>query len=133
MPTVAPHMSAWNWNYQNLAIEMLARMGTPTMRVRYEDLVRSPRETLSSIADFAGVPVDGAQLDFVVQEGSSYWTELGVTHSASGNPMRFATGRIGLRLDDEWRTAMPPAHRRTVTSLTLPLLRRYGYPTRLAA
>jgi len=54
------------------------------------------------------------------------------TPTASGNPMRFTTGKVAIRRDDRWRTAMPPSHRRTVTALTLPLLARYGYPRRAA-
>jgi hypothetical protein len=41
--------------------------------------------------------------------------------------MRFATGRIPIRMDDRWRAALPAAQRRRVTALTLPLLVRYGY------
>jgi hypothetical protein len=33
-----------------------------------------------------------------------------------------------MRLDDEWRTAMPDRDRRLVTAMTYPLLRRYGFP-----
>jgi hypothetical protein len=52
---------------------------------------------------------------------------LSPTHSVKGNPNRFRTGIVDLRLDDEWRHAMRPSERRLVTTLTLPLLRRYGY------
>jgi hypothetical protein len=41
--------------------------------------------------------------------------------------MRFTTGRIGIRHDDAWQTGMMAGSRRTVTTLTLPLLTRYGY------
>jgi hypothetical protein len=41
--------------------------------------------------------------------------------------MRFTTGRIPIRLDEKWRTAMPAGQRRVVTALTLPLLSHYGY------
>jgi hypothetical protein len=53
--------------------------------------------------------------------------DLGVAHTASGNPMRFTTGPVPIRLDDKWRSAMLPSNRRTVTALTFPLLQRYGY------
>jgi hypothetical protein len=33
-------------------------------------------------------------------------------------------------VDDEWRTAMPRVRRWVVTTMTLPLLLRYGYPIR---
>jgi hypothetical protein len=68
----------------------------------------------------AGVAPDAAA-------GPAAWAELGVHHTASGNPMRFSTGRIAIRPDDAWREAMPRTQRRAVTALTLPLLARYGY------
>jgi hypothetical protein len=52
---------------------------------------------------------------------------LAPTHSVKGNPDRFRTGPIEIRLDDEWRRAMRPRDRRVVTALTWPLLLRYGY------
>jgi hypothetical protein len=44
-----------------------------------------------------------------------------------GNPMRMDNGPVKLRLDDQWRSSMGPRHRRLVTVMTKPLLRRYGY------
>ena len=41
--------------------------------------------------------------------------------------MRFKTGQIQIRPDSTWQKAMLPGKRRTVTTLTLPLLMRYGY------
>jgi hypothetical protein len=60
-------------------------------------------------------------------EAGHWWAELTATHTASGNPMRFATGRVRVRQDDTWQAAMLASKRRTVTALTLPLLMRYGY------
>jgi hypothetical protein len=45
----------------------------------------------------------------------------------SGNPMRFKTGRLDLRLDDAWRREMPHRQAALVTGLTWPLQRWYGY------
>jgi hypothetical protein len=98
--------------------------------VRYEDLVAAPEVTLARIAAFSGLAVGDHELGFVGSDGKSRWADLGVAHTASGNPMRFATGRIPIRIDDEWRTAMSAAQRATVTAVTLPLLMHYGYLTR---
>jgi hypothetical protein len=46
--------------------------------------------------------------------------------------MRFSAGRLVIRPDDRWRTAMAPSRRRAVTALTLPLLSHYGYDWREA-
>ncbi len=97
------------------------------MRVRYEDAVSRPDEAVSAIAQFAGLPVGNGQLGFMGSDEDGRWADLGVAHIPSGNPMRFRAGRTPIRMDDEWRTAMSATDRRTVTALTLPLLRHYGY------
>jgi hypothetical protein len=127
MPRIHPAKTAWMWNYQNTGLELLATTGAPTLRVRYEDVVRTPRKALAEIAEFIGLDLRGDGLDFIAQDGAGNWADLSVAHIASGNPMRFQSGRIPIRMDDEWRSGMSDTHRRTVTALTLPLLRRYGY------
>lgn len=127
LPRLGPARAACRWCYQNAAFQLLAAMGTPTLRVRYEDLVSAPRETLAEVAQFAGLEIRPEQLSFIHAAQSGYWADLSTSHTGSGNPMRFQTGRTRIRMDDEWRTAMAPNHRRTVTAITAPLLRRYGY------
>jgi hypothetical protein len=41
--------------------------------------------------------------------------------------MRLSHGDVDLRLDEEWRAKMGARDRRIVSSLTWPLLKRYGY------
>jgi hypothetical protein len=127
MTTYSPAKAAAHWNAQNGALELLARLGTPVLRVRYEDLVQAPEQTLRRAATFAGVPAGELRVPFLHEEGDEPYAELTTAHTASGNPMRFATGRLPIRGDDRWRSAMPDSQRRMVTALTFPLLRRYGY------
>jgi Sulfotransferase family len=127
MQTYSPAATAALWNAQNGALQVLAMEGVPTLRVRYEDLVASPAAVLREIAGFGGIPIGTRGLGFLGGEPAAPWAELSASHTASGNPMRFVTGRIPIRTDDRWRTDMPAAQRRTVTALTLPLLARYGY------
>jgi hypothetical protein len=130
MPRIAPAKTAWMWNYQNGGLELLASTGTPALRVRYEDLVSAPSKTVAEIAEFIGLDLPRERLDFITEDGARHWADLSVAHIASGNPMRFRSGRIPIQIDDEWRTRMSDTHRRAVTALTLPLLRRYGYVAR---
>jgi hypothetical protein len=118
----SPARTSVHWNAQNLAIERLAGRGAPTLRVRYEDFLRGPVDALARIAAFAGVDSGGA-LGFLTDEHA----DLSANHTAAGNPMRFRTGRVHLRRDDVWRSALSPAARHLVTAMTAPLLRRYGY------
>jgi hypothetical protein len=114
--------TALHWNAQNLGFDVLARRGVPTLRVRYEDFMRSPAATLREIAGFAGLdeavsmPFDG---DMAVRLTSN--------HQVAGNPMRFRSGRVELRADEAWKAELGAGQRRVVTGLTLPLLTRYGY------
>lgn len=119
--------AAWQWNHENGAVALLARNGTPTLRVRYEDVVAAPEATLARVSAFTGLPAGNGDLDFVRREPTGRWADLRVSHGVGGNPKRSAAGRIPIRIDNEWRTAMPAAQRRTVTALTLPLLHHYGY------
>jgi sulfotransferase family protein len=89
------------------------------LRVRYEDFVREPQETIERICAFAGEPFAGSP--FV----SANEVELAPSHSVAGNPSRFTTGRVVLRPDDEWRTKMRTMDRAVVTAVTWPLLLRH--------
>ena len=91
------------------------------LRLRYEDFVRDPRSTIERVRAFAGEDPSGSP--FVLETE----VELTPSHSVAGNPSRFTTGRVALRPDDEWRTAMRPRDRAVVTAVTWPLLWRYGY------
>lgn len=127
MTTYSPAKAAGHWNAQNAALQWLARRGTPVLRVRYEDLVAATEQTLRRAATFAGLPAGELTLPFLHDDGDEPYAELTTAHTASGNPMRFTTGRLPIRGDERWRSAMPDEQRRVVTALTFPLLRRYGY------
>ncbi len=127
MTTYSPVRAAGQWNAQNGAFQVLARRGAPVLRIRYEDLVASPAQTLGLITRFAGLQADPPSLAFLGSDDAGTWADLHPSHTASGNPMRFTTGRLAIRRDERWRTAMPARQRRTVTALTLPLLAHYGY------
>lgn len=113
--------SILRWGVQNVATEMLwKRLPERYMALRYEDFVAKPRETIGSVLD-------------MVQEGSSESpfvsereVELGINHTISGNPCRLQTGTVKLVPDEEWRTKMQKRDRTLVTTLTWPLLLRYG-------
>jgi len=115
--TVAPR-----WIAANIATEVLfGHGGTPYARVRYEDFAAEPHETL----DFALQRLGLEQLPVgIIEDG---YARLEATHTVSGNPSRFSTGSVALRVDDEWRSALESKDSRLVTSLTFPLLARYGY------
>jgi hypothetical protein len=128
MSTYAPWKTARAWLLWNLAGDRVRRHAgrDGAVLVRYEDLVASPQDVLGAIRD----AVAGLEGDLPMVEGGV--ADLGVNHTIGGNPSRFTTGRIELRADDEWISRQRPRDRRTVTAICLPLLRRYGYPVRVA-
>ena len=122
MPRYNVAASALRWVLYNTAFEALRLLRARLLVVRYEDLVAEPGPTVRRILNFADVP--GAV------ESTAGWgqtIQLAAQHSAAGNPMRFQTGDIALRLDTEWRTAMGRRDRRVVSAITAPLRWRYGY------
>lgn len=119
--------TAMHWNAQNLGFGALARRGVPTLRVRYEDFMRAPLATLRQVAVFAGLN-EAVPLP-LGEDAGEVTVDLTPNHQVAGNPMRFRTGRIALRADEAWKTALGVRRQCVVTGLTLPLLARYGYLT----
>jgi len=117
--------SAAQWSALQLEMEAVARWGGVRFaRLRYEDFVAAPVATLVEATATLGVPLTPVDLP-TVERGQ---VVLDPSHGLSGNPARFRSGPVQLRRDDGWRADMPGTSRAVVTALTLPLLKRYGYP-----
>lgn len=128
MTRYSPTRSAALWVGHNLFFGLLARLGTRTRRLRYEDFVARPEAALRELAAFADIPLPAAGLEFL----DHATVTLSPSHTVAGNPMRFRTGPLQLRRDDAWRTELPSGDRRLVSALTAPLLAWYGYLPRRA-
>ena len=122
MPRFAAAYSALSWLARNLATELVRRRRpqVPWMRVRYEEFAAVPRDVVDAISQHTGVP---AHAPFV--DGWTIHSEP--THGVGGNSSKFSVGDVVIRADDEWSTTMSARNRWTVTALSAPLLRRYGY------
>jgi hypothetical protein len=130
--SMSVHPASWAvslWIADNLLYEALARRTPLSVRVRYEDVVAEPRAELVRIVSGLGLPAADLTLGFL--DGTS--AHLQASHALSGNPMRSQQGKITLRADDEWRTAMSGPRRALITAATWPLLRHYGYSTTVPA
>jgi hypothetical protein len=110
--------SASEWLAFNLLFHLGKATGMPTTVVRYEDLVAAPDRVVQRVAP------DGEAWHAALR-GSTI--SLGIDHTVSGNPIRFATGDLELRLDDAWRRSLPRVARIATTAMTWPLLVAYGY------
>jgi Sulfotransferase family len=129
MMQFSPATSTRNWMIVNLAAETIRRRygASRFLRVRYEDFVIDPRGTLASVCDLMGEPNATLPID---PDGSVH---LAGGHTAGGNPDRFKTGKVQVRLDDEWTRAQQAPDRITATLISLPLLARYRYPIQVRA
>jgi hypothetical protein len=120
--TRSPLRSALGWNFYNTLVEAWRASGTTRyQRLRYEDLVRSPRRAARDLLEGLDLSLT---LDSFVSETR---VELSKRHICAGNVMRFKEGEIDIKLDREWQTEQRLTHRALVTSLTWPLLLRHGY------
>ncbi|MQA86953.1 MAG: sulfotransferase [Streptosporangiales bacterium] len=123
MPRFSPAYLALLWNGHNALLQALRWLGTPRRLVRYERFMAAPEAVLADVAHFAELSIDETALSFL-DDGH---VRLSATHTVAGNPMRFTTGRVELRRDDEWRRSFPEGQRRVVSALTFPVGACYGY------
>ncbi len=123
MHRVGAVKSSLLWDTWNVSAEALwGGSSGRYMRLRYEDFVEQPQRAVKDILGMLGERT--GRLPFTGERD----VELEVSHTVSGNPNRFQSGLVRLRLDVEWALRMRLRDRRLVTLLTLPLLARYGYP-----
>jgi hypothetical protein len=112
--------SAWRWVVRNEEAHILLRHRAH-LTIRYEDLVRYPDKVLREILSVAGE--ETGSLEFI-RDGSITIKRL---HTTTGNPIRFNSGTISIRLDDEWEKRMTPLEKAPIKALTWPWRRKYGY------
>lgn len=118
-----PSSSSARWLAWNAAAEAFwGRDPSRYVRVRYEDFVARPLETVQQVLDMLGK--SSLKVDLTA-DGEVF---LDVCHTVDGNPVRLNRGLVPLKNDDEWETAMALRTKVAVTSMTLPLLLRYRYP-----
>jgi hypothetical protein len=117
--------SSVEWDVFNLLLGLDKKRVSSYTLVRYEDLVRSPGRELAQLAKAVQ---EDAMLDELSGTGGEM--ELKVSHTVSGNPSRFESGKTKIKVDDEWTRAMPRRQRLFVTTATAPLLHHYRYPLR---
>jgi hypothetical protein len=122
MEQYSPVRSAFEWNVMNGMFQFLQGTGAPYQRIRYEEMVAHPAETLNAICQRLGI--DGTTLDFGA-DGQT--VQVATDHTVSGNPNRFQQGAVKIRPDHEWQTKMSPTQKYLVTALTFPQWLWYGY------
>jgi len=110
----------------NVEMHMVAKH-SPRVHLRYEDLVADPASRLREVLSIMGAEND---LDVSTLIGPA-GVRLGASHTVAGNPMRHESGWVELRPDEAWRTTLPVRQQQLICALTLPLMKKYGYPAGL--
>ena len=118
--------SGIHWLATNLTAEDVRRhyWAGRSMLLRYEDFVAAPKAAIDRIVKLVG---ERPSTDPFI---GTRTVALGTHHTVSGNPARFATGKIELREDAAWKRELSSRDRLITTVVALPLLRRYRYPVR---
>ena len=99
--------SAMYFDVSNAAAEAIWRHEPDRyLRLRYEDFVANPRAALEDIGSFVG---ERLEIDDVLEDNR---VVLRPTHSAWGNPNRFAHGPREIAPDLTWARELPAWRRR---------------------
>jgi hypothetical protein len=124
-----PWKQALRWDFRNALVSLVAARSHDSLRVRYEDFAAQPVEVATGILRDLELPgaVPPPARQAAANGSGAVSVVLPPEHSISGNPMRFESGEVAVKVDDEWRTAMPRRDRIAVTLLSAPLLAKYGY------
>jgi hypothetical protein len=123
MPRMSPAKASRRWSLQNYSYALLSDFARLS-RLRYEDFINDPSFYLAETLIRVGFDDEAGSLHDVVRGRE---ISLSVDHTVSGNPSRFRTGKIELKPDEEWKVKMRGADKNVITTLTAPLLLKYGY------
>ena len=121
MPRHGVTRSALAFNLSNWLTERLRGRGVELREQRYEDLVADPLPTVAAIASFAlghGVDITDSVFDAASEPSR---------HTIAGNPVKLEGGRIELRADDTWKTALSRGKQTLVRVLCAPQMHHFGY------
>ena len=116
MAAGAPARVSARWTLTQTEIELMRLASLPHTRVRYEDFIEDPQSAIDSALQDLHVARPADWADHL----SPGELTLPTSHGLSGNPSRFASGIVPLRLDDAWRHQMSRGSRALVTAIALP-------------
>jgi hypothetical protein len=116
----APLSTALGWWYRNLGAEAARGLGD-YQRLRYEDLVARPAETLERIARWLGIGPFPAKLtaEGPVEPAGGRWSG----NSSHGPRRGMSAASVGA-----WRHHLAPAAAELIDAACLPEMRLLGYP-----
>lgn len=113
------------WTGANLLTESLRGRAASFVRVRYTDFVRSPDAEVGRVLAAVGPERGPPARRLPHLNGRA--VRLDVQHVLGSNHVRDEIGELELQEDLEWPRRLSATKRWLVSTLTLPLLLRYGY------
>lgn len=122
MPRPSLYESAKAWNKSNSIALMLRWSASKYVLLRYEDFVANPEAAIERIFSKFCIKGDVGP----IWNGNTFLFHK-ISHTVSGNPMRFRKGEVVVREDEEWRTKLSYKDKLLVRTLTAPLSKVLGY------
>lgn len=125
LPRVGLVRSTVTWQRYNHVISTHDRAAVGAnryLRIKYEDWTADPQAVLEEVLGLVGESDQGVQALRDVRT-----VDLRPTHTAGGNPDRFRSGAVPIRIDDAWRSDLSATKRAVVTASAVPMLTRMGY------
>ncbi|MGF1603315.1 MAG: sulfotransferase [Thermosynechococcaceae cyanobacterium] len=118
-----PLHASLSWNLKNIGVErLLNRNPTRYLRMRYEDFVQAPEDSVRAILSL--INEQESKLPFIQPST----VKMGVDHIISGSPSsRSETGSVQLKTDNKWQQKISAIDKFVSGYATLPLLIKYGY------
>jgi hypothetical protein len=125
MPRYSAITSTIAWRTFNFLIEKIVkRENLSYHRCHYETFVEQfPTSLKNVVADLGLINATAS----TPHERDDFDGQIGISHSISGNPCRFDSNPIELKLDDAWKSKLSSADRMIVGLLAGAMQRRYGY------
>lgn len=116
--------SSVDWVGLNLGASLVGgTLGHRYKRIHYEALIREPEAVLLGLRRWLGLPDSTAESPI-----RGLVADLSLAHSVRGNPSAAEHGKVALKFDAEWETAMPWANQLATIVLAGWLAVMYGYP-----
>jgi hypothetical protein len=114
--------SSLSWNLKNSLTEMLLNSNSNRyLRISYESFMQNTKEAIESLLNLV------EEQDIQIEDGRNK-IQMEVDHILGGSPSsRSETGIVKLNIDEQWKQEMKLVDRACITSLTWPLLLKYGY------
>ena len=118
-----PVHASVSWDLKNLAVEYLLNSHNASyLRIRYEDFCVNPKLAIQSLLKF--VQEETRELPFI----DDFTVQMKKNHLLTGSPSsRSKIGTVKLQLDEQWKQEIKLTDKNLITSLTFPLLKKYGY------